>query len=153
MTYSILGLKGGEKVSKRVESLIAYIGENYTKKGNRLGFENLVKRFSKWEEEKGIVFASSMPTYADVQQSCFIVASSIAIGEVMPIFTSDSGKNGVISTIEKTEENFNRLYGKNGSRKSAFDPSKLIIGLLNSEKYDFTSEMLDAIQDALDARR
>lgn len=96
------------KVTKVIDALIPFVKENFNTKGKRLGLDNFVKQFGKYNEEKKTVIDTSIPTVKDIRIACRNVAESIkGNGEVIPVVFIRNG----ITTIEcKNASDFESYY-------------------------------------------
>lgn len=142
----------GTSVKNAKKALVDFITSEFSKESGRCGVDKFITKFSKWDKEHNKVLASSIPSYKDIQLACYTVASERKDSDFMPIFDYDEKtKKGIVKSVKYSSDIFAKYYGMNKPKASSFDATKMIIGLLGSEKYVFSTEDIDAIQVALDA--
>lgn len=135
--YTVIGK--GLKVNKRIESLIEFISKEFNEKGKRLGLNNFVKQFGKFNNEKMTLQSTSVVSVKDIQTASRLVASeNVKNGlESIPVVIS---LNGVVTVETKDAKEFETFYPSiKEVEKKTVDPTDFIIKYLNkhSEEVDF----------------
>lgn len=135
--YTVIGK--GVKANKRIESLVEYIANEFNVKGKRLGLNNFVKQFGKFNNEKNTLQSSSVVSVKDIQIASRLVASlNVESGlEIIPVVIS---LNGVVTIKTKNAKDFEIYYPSiKEVEKKEVDPTEFIIKYLNkhSEEVDF----------------
>ena len=144
--YAITG--NGTKIDNMGQAVKDYLTAEFLKEGTRLGLPNFNKKFGKWNDEKMSVPANSLPSAKQIQLACYSIAIEKAEGEFIAIFDSENS-TPIVRTVKKSNDIMNRYFSGNKTRKTEFNPTALICGLMNSDKYKFDADAIGAIELAL----
>lgn len=143
MTYTIKGLE--TKETKLTESVKAFITEQFSVKGSRIGYANFVKKFSVWNDENGTVKASSLDLHKVIFNACFKLAKENKKSglDYMPIFTSDKdNKVSVVSVVSMSE--YDKYYSdiKDYKAKKAVDPTTFVLSYIAKHENEIDFKLL-----------
>ena len=78
------------KENKKIEEIMDFIRNSFNEKGLRLGLPNFTKKLGKYNEQKGTLQASSVPSVKEVQTACRLLA----------IENKNNGKNWMPAVVE-----------------------------------------------------
>lgn len=145
-----------EKLNKSEKTLLDFI-VSIGEVGHRESYNSLLKKFVKIDEKTDTVKVRQFFTPSKIHAICYTVAQNAKKSEIIPYceFNADTGDFLLVygaydkKRIEKT-------YAKKENKSTTFDPLKMCVGLLTSEKYtdywfENAGEKLQGLQSALTA--
>lgn len=137
---------------KKLCEFIKSIGEI----GHRESYNSLMKKFAKVEKMNDREFVSIRSFFnpSKIHSICYAIANANGSEKTIPYCEFNSETGDFLITFDKFDAlRFEQTYVKSKSKKTTFDPLKMINGLLGSEKYvDYwTADKLNSIVAVINA--
>ena len=137
--YKVLGKS--TKENKKIEGIMDFIRNSFNEKGLRLGLPNFTKKLGKYNEQKGTLQASSVPSVKEIQTACRLLAiENRGNGkDWMPAVVEN---NGTITVENRGFEEFDVFYPiVKQSVKKTVDANEFLASYLekHKEEIDFAS--------------
>ena len=137
--YKVLGKS--TKENKKIEGIMEFIRNSFNEKGLRLGLPNFTKKLGKYNEQKGTLQASSVPSVKEIQTACRLLAvENRGNGkDWMPAVVEN---NGTVTVENRGFEEFDVFYPiVKQSFLQTVDANKFLASYLekHKEEIDFAS--------------
>lgn len=142
------------KVNKELLNFIKSISEV----GHRESYNSLLKKFAKIEKMDNYEFVSIRSFFnpSKIHSICFAIVNESKKNSIIPYCEFNNETGDFLIVYDKYDvTRIESTYTKSKNKASTFDPIKMIIGLLQSDKYStlWTSDSLNSIQSVIDILR
>ena len=145
------------KLNKANKELLEFI-KSISEVGHRESYNSLMKKFAKVEKIDNNEFISIRAFFnpSRIHSICYAIVNESKKNSIIPYCEFNSETGDFLITFDKFDTlRIEQTYIKAKSTTQTFDPLKMIVGLLNSEKYlDFwNNDKLTSIENVISTLR
>lgn len=142
--YKVLGKS--TKETKLIEGVMDFIRSSFNEKGLRLGLPNFTKKLGKYNEKKGTLQASSVPSAGQIQTACRLLAVENKENGLSWMPCVVGFNNGVITVENRGFDEFDAFYPAVASTvKKAVDANEFLASYLAKHEAEIDFNLLASV--------